>query len=340
MRIEHAAPRPFALAARVDTIGAVLLGLLLGGGVAAADGGFFPETWAWVAALTFLPAAVILIAGGGARLGRLDLAFLALLAGFGGWALLSAVWSPSTTSAVFEAQRTLAYLGVVLLVLLVVHRGTAPLLLGGCLGGISLVAVYALLSRLLPDQVGEFDPISGYRLSEPIGYWNGLGIYAAMGALLAVGFLARARHTVARAVTAALPVLLVTTLYFTFSRGAWIALIVGLLVGVVFDPARLRLLAAALVVGPWCALAVWLASGADALATRGATLVDARSQGGDLLLALAALTAASAATGLALAIVDRRVEVGLRARRLFAGVLVAATVAGLATVWVQEGSPV
>ena len=41
---------------------------------------------------------------------------------FGCWTLLSATWSPSSTSAVFEAQRILAYLGVVLLALLVVNK--------------------------------------------------------------------------------------------------------------------------------------------------------------------------------------------------------------------------
>ena len=179
-----------------------------------------------------------------ARLGRLDLAFLGLLLAFGCWTLLSATWSPSTTSAVFEAQRILAYLGVVLLALLVVEKRTAPLLLGGCLAGVTLVAGYALLTRLLPGRLATFDTIAGYRLSDPIGYWNGLGIYAAMGVLLAVGFLARAERTAARAAAAALPVVLVTTLYFTFSRGSWIALAAGFAVAVAFDPARLRLLVA------------------------------------------------------------------------------------------------
>ena len=69
-----------------------------------------------------------------------------------------------------------------------------------------------------------FDPVAGYRLTEPVGYWNGMGILAAMGVLLALGFAARARTISARAVSAALVVLLLPTVYFTFGRGPWIAL--------------------------------------------------------------------------------------------------------------------
>ena len=268
MAVDDVASRSLSETLRLGPFAVFLLGMVLGGGVAASDGGYFPETWAWIAALTFVPAAVLLIAGGGARLGRLDLALPVALAGLGGWALLSAVWSSSTTSAVFEAQRTLAYLGVALLTLVIVNQRTAPLLLGGCLAGVTVVAGYGLLTRLLPDRLASFDPISGYRLSEPIGYWNGLGVYAVMGALLAVGFLARSEQTVIRVLAAATPVVLVTTAYFTFSRGAWIALAVGFVVAVAFEPARLRLLVAGLVVAPWCAVAVWLASRAPTISSR------------------------------------------------------------------------
>ena len=339
MPIDYADSRPQALTLRLDAVGAALLGFLLAGGVAAADGGYFPESWAWTAALTFVPATVILIAGGGARLRRLDLTFLGLLLAFGCWTLLSAVWSPSTTSTVFEAQRTLAYLGVVLLALLVVRKTTAPLLLGGVLTGVTVVAGYALLTRLLPGRFASFDTVAGYRLSDPIGYWNGLGIYAAMGILLAVGFLARAERTASRAVAAALPVVLVTTLYFTYSRGAWIALAAGFAVAVAFDPARLRLLVASLVVAPWCAAALWLASRSDALTTQGSSFAEARSQGRTLLLSLVVLAIASGTAGLALALIDRRVRVGTLTRRVFAGTLVVVALAGLGVLWVQEGSP-
>ncbi len=340
LRIEYADSRPLAVTLRLNAVGAVLCGFLLGGGVAAAEGGYFPESWAWTAALTFVPATAILIAGGGARLRRLDLTFLGLLLAFGGWTLLSVTWSTSTTSAVFETQRTLAYLGVVLLALLVVERKTAPLLLGGCLAAVTTISGFALLTRLLPGRFATFDTVAGYRLSDPVGYWNGLGLYAVMGILIAVGFLARAERPASRAAAAALPVVLVATLYFTYSRGAWIALAAGFAVAVAFDPYRLRLLVASLVVAPWCVLAVWLASRSDALTTQGASFVEARSQGRTLLLALGALAITAAAAGLAFALIDRNVRVGASTRRVFAGALVVLALTGTGVVWVHEGSPV
>ena len=124
----------------------------------------------------------------------------------------------------------------------------------------------------------RFDTLAGYRLTDPIGYWNGLGIFAAMGVLLALGFAARARVSLARGIASALPVVLISTLFFTFSRGAWVALAVGLVVGVLVDPRRLQLLATVLVLAPWSALAVWLCVRADALTTVGSSLTRATSK--------------------------------------------------------------
>ena len=64
-----------------------------------------------------------------------------------------------------------------------------------------------------------FDPISGSRLSEPVGYWNALGLLAAMGTLLALGLAARSGPVV-RCLAAGSTVVLLLTLYFTYSRGA------------------------------------------------------------------------------------------------------------------------
>ena len=292
--------------------------------VSASRGGYFPETWAWIALLTFVPAALILILGGGARLGRLDLAFLGLLLAFGCWTLLSATWSASTTSAVLEAQRILAYLGVLLLTLLVVQQedgaGAARRLprRRDARGG------YALLTRLLPDGFATFGSISGYRLSDPVGYWNGLGIYSAMGALLAVGFLARARSVAARTAAAALPVvLLVTALYFTFSRGSWIGARRGPRRGGRIRPrpaaaarrhARRRPLVCARGVAR-----VALRRAHDArLHARRRTRTGARAAAGRR----GAHPRLGPAAGLALALVDRGVVVSTRTRRVFAGVLV------------------
>ena len=115
--------------------------------------------------------------------------------------------------------------GVAVSGVVLVRRRTATHLLGGVLAGIALLSLYALGTRILPDRIGSFDSESfGYRLATPITYWNGLGIFTVMGALLAVAFAARGQSYVVRALAAATIPMLLLTNTFTFSRGAWLAL--------------------------------------------------------------------------------------------------------------------
>ena len=115
----------------------------------------------------------------------------------------------------YEVERTLVYVSFAL-ALAVLARRSLPLLLPALLAGIVAVASYALATRLLPDRVGTFDSFVGYRLSEPLGYWNALSIFVAIGIVVAVGLAARAEAVVVRALSAASLVLLVPVLYFTF----------------------------------------------------------------------------------------------------------------------------
>jgi hypothetical protein len=320
-------------------LGTALYGLTVIAAVASSRGGYFPESWAWLASLTLWPALVILIASDRIHLGRLELAFLGLLLVYGGWVLLSAWWSVSATRTLFEAQHVLAYFGASLLTLLLVRRGTAVTLVAGVLAGVSLVSCYAFLTRVLPDRFAQFDAIAGYRLSDPIGYWNGLGIFSVMGVLLALGFAARAHSTVARGVASALPVVLVATVFFTFSRGAWVALAFGFLIALLLDPRRFQLLATGLVLAPWSALGIWLCSRSPALTTIGSSFDEASAQGRSLLLWTAVLSAASGLTGIAFAHASRTLRVPAGARRAFVIALAAAAVTGTVALWAWAGSP-
>ena len=123
--------------------------------------------------------------------------------------------------------------------------------------GIFLDSLYGLGTRVLPDRFGGFDSTSfDYRLSAPITYWNGLGIFATMGLLLALGFATRGRNFVSRALAAATLPLFAATIYFTFSRGAWYALALGLIAAIAVDPRRLQFLAIGLLLAPWTVLAI------------------------------------------------------------------------------------
>ena len=54
--------------------------------------------------------------------------------------------------------------------------------------------------------------------------------------------------------------MLVPTMYFTFSRGAWLSLAAALVVLIAMERRRLQMITTILVVAPWSAIAIWSAS--------------------------------------------------------------------------------
>lgn len=325
----------------LPAIAAFAFGAVLVGWVAADDGGWWPETWAWTALVT-LGASVVLLLVRDRVLGWLDLAFVGGLLAFGAWTALSAFWSPSVPSTLDEAHRVLAYVGAVLLGLLIVDPRKMRHLLGGVLTAIALLGTYSLATRLLPDRVGEFDSGSafGYRLAEPVTYWNGLAIFLVIGILLALGFAARATAHWTRALAAAALPILASALYFTFSRGAWIALIIGVLAMVAIDPPRLQLLVVGLAIAPFSVLAVWLGTRADGLRRIEATLAEATQDGHALVWPLLVLAAGSALVAVVVVAFGRRIDLPSAVRTAFAGALLI-TLLGLgAAAWNEWGSPI
>jgi hypothetical protein len=319
---------------------AAVLAFALLGSLAAADGGYWPTAWGWGALSLLWVAILALVLSKEVRLSRLMLAWLTLICALLAWNLLSTLWTTSVTRTVLEAQRLVLYLAAIVAVLVAVRPSSSRALLGGTLAASTVVSAYCLLTRLLPDRVGIVDPIAGYRLSEPIGYWNGLGLFAAIGSLLAAGFAARANHRSARGAAAASLALLLPTLYFTFSRGAWAALMLGAAVSLAFERRRLQLVAAWMLFMPPALLGVYVSFRSQALTRSDANLGTAADEGLRLGLVLGACALLSAA-GAALA--PRRLESspGVRRRlRLAVPVAVAvALVVMIVGVLVQYGSP-
>jgi hypothetical protein len=321
---------------------AVGVGTAVGiGALGAADGGYFPPAWGWTA-LVALWLVVIWLFLGRAALhgGRLAGAFAGGLIGLAAWTWLSLIWTDNTVRSAHEGFRMVAYAGVAAALVLVVRRETAPALLRGVFAAIALLSTYGLATRLFPDRLGTYDPISEYRLSEPIGYWNGLGIFVAMGLLLALGAVARERNTAVRAVSAGMFVVLVPALYFTFSRGAWIALAVGIVAAVALDPRRLQLVVSLLVVGTPGLLAAWVASRSEALTRQDSPLSAAADQGREVALFVAVLALVAAAGAVALAAAERRVVPSPRTRLAFAAVLSVLVFGAVIGVVVGLGGPV
>ena len=303
------------------------------------SGGYSPTTWGWTALVLLSVAALALVLRGDLGIGSLEGALPLALLAFLAWGLLSSLWSPSLTEPLLQSQRALVYVAGTLAVLLLARPRSYHTLLGGTWAAIVLVCSYSVLTRLVPDRLGFVDTLAGYRLEQPLGYWNALGLFAAVGTLLALGFAAHSRYLVVRALAAASTLPLVSTLYFTFSRGAWIALGAGLLVALALEPRRLQLVSTVICLGPWPVLAVWRASSSEPLTRMGTGVAAAAHAGHRFLLIELLLAVGAAAAAVALALLGRRLDAPRVLRLAYVGAIVAAVAVALAVVVVRFGSP-
>ncbi len=309
-------------------------------GLAAAQGGYFPTSWGWASTTLLWVIGIWLVSSGRTQAGRLDLVFVALLGVFTAWIAVSIVWSAVPAQTVLELERALVPLAGVTAFLVFARLEQVPVLTGTLLASITTVSAYALATRLFPDRLGAFDSIAVYRLSDPVGYWNALGIFAVIGLLVAVGIAADGARARTRSAAAASTVILAPTLYFTFSRGSWIALGIGLAALLAVSPRRLHALTFSAVAATPAALAVWLASQSDALTHQEAALAPAIEEGQRLALALLVLAAVAAALGSALYVAERRVSIPHVMRMASTGVLVLCLAVGAAGLVAHYGSPV
>ena len=173
---------------------------------------------------------------------------LAGWAGLAAWQGLSAMWADEPAAATRAMGLTALYGAAFLLPLIALRRVSwlARIGDGACLV-CAIVAGYAVCARLLPGVVGGDD---GGRLSTPITYWNALGLLLAFGAVLALSRAGDPGRTLpVRAAAAASGPLLLLGILFTLSRGAVLALAVGVVVLLWLVPSRLETLAAAAVIG-------------------------------------------------------------------------------------------
>jgi len=218
------------------------------------QGGYFPAAYTAAGAIAFISLAVLVLRPSQERFSTHALIALASLAAFACWTGLSRTWSVVPDVPVLDMQRAMLYLALFGLALLAADSGrNARLLVWGVLGVIVVIIGSGLLSRLQPDLVAStVDPFVAafYHLDHPFGYWNALGALASIGAVLALGLAADTRSSaVLRAVAAGAAVLLVVTMYLSLSRGAWLALILGLVVLIAIAPHRWTLLLTLLLAG-------------------------------------------------------------------------------------------
>ena len=123
----------------------------------------------------------------------------------GSSAALSALWSLEGSQSILESERTLVYAAVLAAVVILVDRRETSAFAGVAVA-IAGVCSYSLATRLFPDHFGFIVDPSVNRLERPIGYWNSLGTFAAMGFVLSFGFAARSKSLLMRGLaSAALP---------------------------------------------------------------------------------------------------------------------------------------
>jgi O-antigen ligase len=172
---------------------------------------------------------LVLGAAGAAKLGRPLYLVGGLIVGLALWSAISSLWSGSMELSVIEADRVLVYLGFFLAAFLIAQTDERRQRFAeGLAIGLALVALLSLGSRLLPHVIEVSHSLgSGPRLRYPLGYWNANGVMFAIAASMLLWMSRQAGWAALRWVSVgAMPAVLLA-MYFTYSRGGLLALLVA-----------------------------------------------------------------------------------------------------------------
>ncbi len=236
---------------------------------------------------------------------------IGLLLAFTALTGLSVVWSVAPDASWQDAGRMLAYSGVFAGAVAVARL--APVGWRALLGGIVLAAVlvcaYALLTKVLPNELAVSAEANFYaRLQEPYGYWNAIGLTAAMGAIGCLWLGARrAGHALLSALAYPAMGLTLVTLMLAYSRGALAAMLVGVAVWMCIVPLRLRGARVLLLGGLGAAPIVGWDFSRHALSSEGIGLAARTSAGHQLGVLLGAMLVVLSLAGIAIGFFgDRR----------------------------------
>jgi hypothetical protein len=209
------------------TVGALLAWLAFD------NGSYSPLTWGaaavavwWAVALAAVGVLPIARPAGPARLVAAALAGLVVLS------VLSAFWAADASRAYADAARIALYLGAFVLVSLLARRDTLGSWLDGLELGVVAIALIALASRLFPSlglghAGGSILPTVVTRLSYPLGYWNGLAIFAGLAVPLLLRTAISARALAIRLLAVAAVPALAGVVYLASSRGGAIVAALG-----------------------------------------------------------------------------------------------------------------
>jgi hypothetical protein len=251
---------------------------------------------------------------------------LGLLLAFTALTGLSVVWSVAPDASWQDAGRMLSYSGVfaAALALAWIAPGGWRALLGGTVLAAVVVCGYALLTKVFPGQLEASGTYVYARLQEPYGYWNAIGLTAAMGIVGCLWLGARrAGHALLNALAYPASGLMIVTLMLAYSRGALAALAIGVAAWMCIVPLRLRgarvLIVGALGAAP---LIGWDFS-THALTTNGLALAPRTTAGHQLGVLLLAMLIVLTLAGIAICFFGDRRAPAVSTRRAAGIALVA-----------------
>lgn len=229
---------------------------------------------------------------------------------------ISVAWSVAPDASWQAASLALAY-AVTFIAAAVVARAV-PARGQALLGGIVLAAVvvcgYAIATKVFPAQLDANGTFA--RLQAPYAYWNAIGLTAAMGIAASVWLGARrdgppALNALAYPATG----LCVVTMLLAYSRGALLALALGLALWFAMVPLRLRGASVVILGGAGGALAAAWAFHNPSLAQDRTPLVARVSAGHQFGVLICAVLLALLVLGLAIGYVTGRRAPSPRVRR-------------------------
>jgi hypothetical protein len=251
---------------RLEESAAFLAPVALIGGLALAGGGYDLGDRHAAGLVVWLVVVGLLVLGAAGRaiLAKPFYWASGLVLGLAIWSAISSLWSGSVELSVAEADRVLMYLGVFLAAFLLAQTDQRRQRFGeGIAIGVVGVVLLALASRLLPHVFAlSAETVNGSRLLYPLGYWNAVGLFCAMGTIFMLWLSRRSITPWLRwfAVASIPPILL--ALYLTYSRGGILVLVVCAVLLLALSPDRLWL-AATLLIGVLTAIPAVLYVGAN-----------------------------------------------------------------------------
>ena len=216
---------------RLDQAAALIAPVVLIAGLALAGGGYdlSARHIAGLGAWLLVVALVALGAATRATFGRPFYWASGLMVGLALFSALSSLWSGSMELSVIEADRVLVYLGFFFAAFLIAQTDERRQRFAeGLAIAVTLVALLGLASRLLPDLLEVGNSLgAGPRLRYPLGYWNANGaMFGIAVAMLLWGSRRSAWATLRWLAVAVMPAVLLA-LYFTYSRGGLLSLLIA-----------------------------------------------------------------------------------------------------------------